>query len=339
MEIISYDLKDSIKLPESIYDIIETKNYCFFDIETTGFNRYKNKIILIGIFYPTQQGSKIIHFFANNLKDEKELLINFISFISKFDFLISFNGDTFDIPFLNSRIKYNSIDYEFSKTNNIDLLKLVRKNKSILELNNCKLKTVEKKLGINRKDMISGKESVDLYYKYIKDKNNNLKNIILEHNYEDIYYLPKILDIYNLIESKSNISYLHSMKNKKIAFYADIRNINLNEEMLVIRGKSDIINIQNQIYYKDNYTFNWNSNKGLYELNINLQKGKLSTGRYCYYLDKTKYDLNIDIEDKTNYKLPKQIIIVKDNNVLINENIKSIFKSLMPQILNQLYIN
>lgn len=338
MEIISSELTNIIKLPRDINKIIKNKKYCFFDIETTGFSRFKSKVMLIGILFPTPNGSKIIQFFANNLNNEKELLIKFISFINNFDFLISFNGDTFDIPFLNSRLKFNSIDYVLSKDNNIDFLKVVRKNKNILDLNNCKLKTVEQELGINRKDMIDGKESIDLYYKYTKTKDNALKSIILGHNYDDIYYLPKLLNIYDLIQSKSYVYYSYLIDNKEIKFDMDIREIKLKEEKLNIKGRSNIININKQIYYKDNYSFNWDSSSGLYSLDIAVERGKLSSGKYCDYIDQNKYDLHLNIKDTTNYNLPDNLIIVKDDKRLVNKNIKNIFKSFIHQILNKLYI-
>ncbi|NBI06816.1 ribonuclease H-like domain-containing protein [Senegalia massiliensis] len=336
MEIITYESKEIIALPEEIKNTIKNNSYCFFDIETTGFNRYKNKVMLIGILYPTYKGSKIIQFFSENLNDEKEMLIKFIGFISKFKYLISFNGDTFDIPFLNSRIKSNSIDYTISKSNNIDLLKTARKNKELLNLENCKLKTLEKRLGIKRNDIISGKDSIDLYYDYIKTKDEKIKSIILGHNHDDIYYLPKILEIYNLIKRKSNINFIHTFRNNKVEFSTDLRNIDLNEETLSICGSSNYLDLNDQIYYRDNYSFRWQVKNGLFSLNISLKKGKLSTGKYCYYLDQDKCDLSLNLTDQTKYNLPSHLIIIKDDKKIIYENLTMLFQSIMNGILNKL---
>ncbi|WP_130807298.1 ribonuclease H-like domain-containing protein [Senegalia massiliensis] len=336
MEIITYESKEIIALPEEIKNKIKNNSYCFFDIETTGFNRYKNKVMLIGILYPTYKGSKIIQFFSENPYEEKEMLIKFIAFISKFKYLISFNGDTFDIPFLNSRIKTNSIDYNINKNNNIDLLKIARKNKNILELENCKLKTIENKLGIERNDMISGKDSIDLYYDYMKNKDEKIKNIILGHNHDDIYYLPKILEIYDLIKIKSNVSFIFTFGNNKVKFNTDIRNIDLNEEILSIYGNSNYLNLNDQIYYRDNYNFRWKAKNGLFSLNISLKKGKLSTGKYCYYLDQNKCDLSLNLKDQTKYNLPSNLIIIKDDKKFIYENLTILFQSIMNEILNKL---
>lgn len=338
MELISSNLDSFITIPKKIKKAFNNKTYCFFDIETTGFSRYKDKVILIGILYPTSTGMKIIQLFADKLEDENELLVKFIGLVSKFDVLVSFNGDIFDIPFLNKRFKYNNIDYLIDNKKNIDLLKVVRNHKDLLELDNCKLKSVEKSLGINRNDTISGKESVDYYYKYVANKDTNLKKIILNHNYDDIYYLPRILKVYDLIEEKSIINESIHFNDYKIDFHIDIRNINFEGEKLIIRGKTNILNINNQVYYKDNYVFKWTPSSGLFELSIIIKTGKLSSGKSCLYLDQRMYDLPVDLEDSSDYTLPKELILVKDNKKLIHKNIKLISRSFIKEILDNLNI-
>ncbi|MBS4534187.1 ribonuclease H-like domain-containing protein [Clostridium sp. D2Q-14] len=338
MEVISNELDFFISLPKEMKNNLKNKSYCFFDIETTGFSRYKDRTILIGVLYPTNNGIKIIQLFANELKDEKELLTKFIGIISKFDILISFNGNVFDIPFLNKRFKYNNLKYSIDNKKNIDLLKVVKKYKNLLNLDNCKLKSIEKYLGIYRKDTISGKESINYYYNYVSTKDEQLKKIILNHNYDDIYYLPKILRIYDLIEEKSNINKTIYLKNHTMNLSLDIRNISFKNEKLILNGKTNILNINNQIHYNDNYTFKWTPSDGLFELSIIINTGKLSTGKSCLYLDQEMYDLPLNLQDTSNYNLPKKFILIKDNKKLINENIKLIFETFIEKILDNLNI-
>ncbi|MBS4540165.1 ribonuclease H-like domain-containing protein [Clostridium sp. D2Q-11] len=338
MEIISKELNSFINIPNEKKSIFRNKTFCFFDIETTGFSRLKNKVILIGILYPTQTGIKVIQFFANKLEDEKNLLIKFVGFISKFDIIISFNGDTFDIPFLNKRFEYNNIDYSIDKNINIDLLKEVRNHKTLLDLDNCKLKTVERKLGIFRDDFISGKESIDLYYEYITNKNQDIKELILKHNYDDIYYLPELLKIYDLIEKMSRINSTQNINNCIIQFDSDIRNITLEGERLSIKGTSNILDLKKQMYFKDNYTFKWLPNKGTFELSISIMKGKLSTGKSCSYLDQRMYSFSSLLIDQSKYKLPKELILLEENKNIIYKNIEPLFDSFINQIFKDLYI-
>ena len=154
MEVITKTLDELIDIPPEHF---------VFDIETTGLNSNYCKVILIGILYNENNKTIIKQFFSNTEDDEKELLLSFISEIKDYKNHITFNGLTFDIPFLNSRLKKHNIDFSLSKDNDIDILKLIRPFKEKLSLSDCKLKTIEKYLGIERDDTISGKESVELY--------------------------------------------------------------------------------------------------------------------------------------------------------------------------------
>ena len=157
MEVITKVLDELIDIPP---------NHFVFDIETTGLNSNYCKVILIGILFNQDNKTVIKQYFANTEDDEKELLLSFINDIKNYKNHITFNGLTFDIPFLNTRLKKHNIDFSLSKNDDIDILKLIRPFKEKLSLSDCKLKTIEKYLGIYREDTISGKESIDLYKEY-----------------------------------------------------------------------------------------------------------------------------------------------------------------------------
>ena len=147
MEVITKVLDELIDIPP---------NHFVFDIETTGLNSNYCKVILIGILFYQDNKTVIKQYFANTEDDEKELLLSFINDIKNYKNHITFNGLTFDIPFLNTRLKKHNIDFSLSKNDDIDILKLIRPFKEKLSLSDCKLKTIEKYLGIYREDTISG---------------------------------------------------------------------------------------------------------------------------------------------------------------------------------------
>ncbi len=196
MEVITKTLDELIDIPP---------NHFVFDIETTGLNSNYCKVILIGILFNQDNKTVIKQFFADTEDDEKELLLSFINTIKNYQNHITFNGLTFDIPFLNTRLKKHNIDFYLSKNDDIDILKLIRPFKEKLSLSDCKLKTIEKYLGIHREDTISGKESIDLYKDYSVNQNIDLKEKILLHNYEDIYYLGVIFKIKDILKHKLNV--------------------------------------------------------------------------------------------------------------------------------------
>lgn len=164
-------------------------NWLLFDIETTGFDRKNTKVILIGLIYPFNGEIRVKQIFAESLNDEKLLLTEFLNDFRDKDIYISFNGNKFDIPYLNARYSYNDINYVISKIKSFDIYPYFKDNKTLFQLANAKLKTIEKFLGIDREDTIDGKESIYLYYKYLKNKDTDDLNKILLHNKDDIINL------------------------------------------------------------------------------------------------------------------------------------------------------
>ena len=301
MEVITKTLDELIDIPPEHF---------VFDIETTGLNSNYCKVILIGILYNENNKTIIKQFFSNTEDDEKELLLSFINEIQNYKIHITFNGLTFDIPFLNSRLKKHSIDFSLSKDNDIDILKLIRPFKEKLSLYDCKLKTVEKYLGIYREDTISGKESVDLYKKYLFNQENDLKNKILLHNYEDIYYLGKIFKIKDILKEKLNIL---SITTDKIVLdlvptsFKIVKN-NLSIKYNVFDGTLFNINI-----YNDCYSIVSDENNII--LNLSLNKGIDSNNNVILFYNMSK------------------IIPLKFNESLLEDNIYSLCNYLIKKEL------
>ena len=181
--------KRQYEINVSPIELLKQNNILFFDIETDGLS-HKNKIVIIGLVHIPKSSltGTVIQYFNDDFGSEKEILLNFIDFIKSndIDYFVSFNGHAFDIPFLNARFAHYHINYIMNKGMNIDLLRVAKKNQSLLKLNDYKLKTIEAHLGIFREDVISGRESVLMYQAYIETHSHALKEVILLHNYDDI---------------------------------------------------------------------------------------------------------------------------------------------------------
>lgn len=242
MEIITKVLDEYIDIPSNSY---------VFDIETTGLSPKFCKVILIGILYNENNKTIIKQFFANTEDDEEKLLLSFFDKVKNFDNHITFNGITFDIPFLNARlVKYN-IDFKLHTKDDMDILRFIKPFKEKLSLSDCRLKTVEKYLGIYREDTISGKESVQLYKEYALNQCDDLKEVILLHNYEDIYYLGKIYKIKDVIEDRLNTISINTDKLSVscVPLQYKIHKNRLTMKYKILSGTYFPINI-----YSDNYS-------------------------------------------------------------------------------------
>lgn len=322
MEIIDQVVENNINIPNSLKERLLGKKFCFLDIETTGFNRRKNHIIIIGILYFDSNKTRVLQYFAENRNDEKDLLLKFMKFISNFEYILTFNGDAFDIPFINERFKYYGIQYKIDVKLSIDILKIVRKHKSILGLERYNLKSIERFLNINREDTISGKESVNMYEKYVKTKEQMLKDIILLHNYEDIYNLPKILKILDVIEEKRKIKIITKFFEEKVDVVLELDDFKYKNNMIQIDGSTSILQFEDEIHYRDLYTFKWYPRFGKFQLSLQVENGKLSDGSKCVYIDTALYGMSIRNINKLKYNIPNQILIVSLNGKIISDNVR-----------------
>ena len=107
----------------------------FFDIETTGFAAKNTKLYLIGCVYADASTGNFtsIQWFLDDYNDEGELIKAFTQFSKDFDTLIHFNGQGFDIPYVEAKCQKYNISFDFSAFNHIDLYKYASKLKIYLK--------------------------------------------------------------------------------------------------------------------------------------------------------------------------------------------------------------
>lgn len=169
----------------------------FFDIETTGLSGDYSHLYLIGCTYHRNGSWHLIQWFANTPDSEEALLTAFFHFLNGFQFVIHYNGDSFDIPYLLKRCRALSLPYDFSQVVSIDLYKRIKPYRKLLNLENLKQKSVERFLGINRQDTYSGGELIPIYEDYLVTHEDCLYDMLMLHNKEDLEGMPLILPILN----------------------------------------------------------------------------------------------------------------------------------------------
>lgn len=118
-------IKHPIDFPETYpLDRIGPKEQLlFFDIETTGFSGDTSQLYLIGCVYHDGFGWKLIQWFADTRQAESELLDAFFVFIKRFKTLIHFNGDRFDIPYLEKCCRRLGPSHSFEGMESMDIYK------------------------------------------------------------------------------------------------------------------------------------------------------------------------------------------------------------------------
>ena len=247
---------------EAINNGINEEDIVFFDIETTGLSAINSVLYLIGVVYYEDDSWKFEQWFADECDDEVNLIKKFFELLDTRKYLVHYNGNGFDIPYIKKKIEQYSLDYSFDNIESIDLYNTARKYKGLLKLQNCKLVTIEKYIGIIREEKYSGKELIDTYKEFIKvcsleklkgsfERSSVLKKDLLLHNEEDIINLLEVSKIRYLDEIfTGNVIFDdYSLENDifMINYHTDY-NIPLKERIIVEEKNYRIIIGDNENY-------------------------------------------------------------------------------------------
>lgn len=174
-----------------------------FDIETTGFSARNTMLYLIGMCFYSDDSWHYQLLFNDDGRSELTILDTFLHIISSFHTLIHFNGDGFDLRYLKEKYtQYQTLtsgqyfEHAISSLEaleSVDLYKLIKPYRSGLALPDLKLKTVQQALNIPRTDPYSGGELIKIYKTYLKEQNEDLQRMLLQHNYDDILAMIPML--------------------------------------------------------------------------------------------------------------------------------------------------
>lgn len=169
----------------------------FIDIETTGFYAKSSNLYIIGCAYFDTQTKPYtwhsIQWFASNYEEEQNILNAFAEFAEPYQYLIHFNGNQFDIPFLEAKLEQYQIQFDLKRFEGIDIYRRIAPFKYFLKLPNCKQKTIEGLLHTTREDTYTGGELIDIYHEYVLDGDPKKEYFLLLHNEEDIKGMLEIV--------------------------------------------------------------------------------------------------------------------------------------------------
>lgn len=227
----NYNLNYPLEKIASLSDIL------FLDIETTGFLSGSSQIYLIGCAYYSEENWTIKQFFASDSEEEEQIVSAFLEFASSFNFLIHYNGNTFDLPFIKAKAEKYNISYPFESMNGLDIYRRITPYKNLLKITDCKLKTIEEFLGIERIDQYSGGELINVYKDYLSSHDYDLYHTLLQHNFDDMKGMFEVLpilsyyDLFNNPVTATKVSASH---------YNDINGISRQELMINFSFESSL---------------------------------------------------------------------------------------------------
>ena len=164
-----------------------------FDIETTGLYPVRDRIVSASFADP--DGSGLVQYFTESPEAEDFTVSCILRELEDCDAVITYNGNTFDLPFLLARSRKFGIADRLPLIRHVDIYRWLKSYWPLAEsMESMRQKAVEEVLGLagDRTDMINGGECIELYTEYLRLGREEAKELILLHNADDVRQLAAI---------------------------------------------------------------------------------------------------------------------------------------------------
>jgi uncharacterized protein YprB with RNaseH-like and TPR domain len=170
----------------TIAECIEKEGFSFLDIETLGI--FSRPIILMGLAQIQGDRVHIRQYLLRDIDEEPAVLEAAFAQLSKSAAFVTFNGKSFDLPYLQERAAYYGMPFP-CKIPHFDLLHFSRR-KWKNAFTNCRLQTLERSLfGLQREMDIPGALVPEFYEAYLTSGSPGPLVPIVEHNRQDVLSL------------------------------------------------------------------------------------------------------------------------------------------------------
>lgn len=180
--------------PHNTFDaLIDAKpeDVIYVDIEATGLTA-GTPLFLIGVLGYWKGELRVQQLLARDYTEEAALLSYFANMLSASDVVVSFNGKTYDLPYIRDRSLFMGIPFQLKQAH-IDMLHVGRRRWR-KRLPNCKLQTLEQYIckRVRRGD-IPGADIPDAYHRFVQSGNAVQMRDILHHNALDLLTTAEVL--------------------------------------------------------------------------------------------------------------------------------------------------
>jgi hypothetical protein len=166
-----------------------TPSLVFLDLETTGFS--STPIFLAGTVFEHEGAMRSLQYLARDYSEERALLGLLDQLISRFDVCVTFNGKSFDMPYMRDRAGYHGVSLGASPEQ-YDLLHVARRRWKE-RLPDCRLVTLETHiLGRRRIGDVPGWEVPCIYHDFVHTKDARRLSGVLRHNLIDCISMAQL---------------------------------------------------------------------------------------------------------------------------------------------------
>jgi uncharacterized protein YprB with RNaseH-like and TPR domain len=170
------------------------RSILFLDIETAGLSA-NTYVFLCGLMYldPASGHFHAEQIFARDYAEEEGLLLHVRAALERFGTVVTYNGASFDMPFLRTRMAVHRIP-DIVPMGSVDLLHATRRVYRPM-LPNVRLVTVEQHLrGCGRVDDIPSRFIPRAYHEYVRTQDARIMRNVVYHNRMDLFTMAVILN-------------------------------------------------------------------------------------------------------------------------------------------------
>lgn len=169
--------------------VLESKSFVFFDIETTNLNASIGRILCASMLvrdYSDWDRDGTMKTYVDR-KTDKKIAVKIRDFIERFDYVVTYYGTGFDIPFINTRLLIHG-ERPLKAIRHIDLYYTAR---NVLKLHSNRLAVVGETLfGESGKTKLMG----PIWDAAASGDKASMKYIV-EHCEADVMELEKVFDV------------------------------------------------------------------------------------------------------------------------------------------------
>ena len=172
----------------------ELERALFVDTETTGLaGGTGTYAFLVGCGWVEDGALRVEQYFMRDHADEPAMMAHLARLIARFDWTVSFNGKSFDLPLLRTRFIMNRRRTALDALGALDLLHVARRLWRY-QLPRRDLGTLEREiLGVERELDVPSHEIPDIYFRYLRTGDARELVPVVAHNRVDMVSMAALL--------------------------------------------------------------------------------------------------------------------------------------------------
>ncbi|MFO3664788.1 ribonuclease H-like domain-containing protein [Anaerococcus sp. ENR0831] len=283
------------------------KDEIILDIETTGLDPLRDNLVLLGFIVFEGEKSYIIQYFAEDNFEEERLLKIYLKMTTD-KTIITYNGDKFDIPFLNIRLDKYGLEPIFPAAK--DIYKTISSHRKYFTFESMRLMDIEKHIGIFRNDPSR--------YKVISKLTEDIKKRdkprpIMIHNENDLIATEKLANI--------NDYFIRELSINLDEYIINLKSVWINNDICQINLESTKT-LTESYFSSNNYELRTSSNT--IEINIQILYGRFDEKNTGFVTLNT-----FNLENESLMTVDPNLLIIRENYLYNYKNILNLSKKII----------